>query len=306
MVSVIMAAYNAEQFIGDAIESVQNQTCPDWELIVVDDGSSDRTREIVNEYASGDPRVRLIAAEHQGVSGARNAGLRAARYPWVAVLDSDDVAQPHRFEVQLRAAGEQPDIVLWGSYSHDVGPNGELGSLHKSGPTSRAEFQRLRDCGEPIVLRNSTILFRRGLALEIGGFDSQLEPCEDLDFWDRMAERGPVLALTDSLVLYRRHDGSLTNQRFEAGLKVTRFVDQRNRARLRGETLDWESFSRAYDRVGLGTRVARRIDAVGRFFGRQAVAAHTEKRRVRAVALLLAAIALCPRIMMARIWKQRA
>lgn len=306
MISVIMAAYNAEDFIGEAIESVLNQTYPHWELLVVDDGSKDRTQEIVNQYAENDSRVRLIQINHGGASGARNAGLQAAQYPWAAVLDADDVALPERFAVQISAAEADPEIVLWGTYSQDIGPKGELGALHKSGPTSKEEFQTLRDRGEPVVLRNSTILFRRDLALEIGGFDSRLEPCEDLDFWDRLAAHGPVVTLTDNLVLYRRHDGSITNLRFEAGLKVTRFVEERNRARLRGETIEWETFARNYDQVGLPTRVSRRIDSAGRFFGRQAVAAHTEKRPVRAMALLLAATALCPRIMLTRIWKQRA
>jgi len=306
MISVIMAAYNAEAFIGEAIESVIGQSYPNWELLVIDDGSRDRTKEIVNRYSESDPRVKLIAIDHEGVSGARNAGLRVAKYPWAAVLDADDVALPRRFQVQLDAAEAHPEVVLWGSYSQDVGPKGQLGSLHKSGPTSLEEFQQLRSRGTPIVLRNSTILFRRDLALEIGGFDAQLEPSEDLDFWDRMAEHGPVVALTDNLVLYRRHDGSLTNRKFEAGLKVRRFVEERNRARLQGATLDWETFSHEHDSVGLTTRIARRIDSTGRSFGRQAVAAHTEKRPLRAVMLLFAAAALCPRIILARIWKQRA
>lgn len=306
MISVIMAAYNAEEFIGEAIDSVLQQTYPHWELLVVDDGSKDRTQEIVNEYAQRDSRVRLITINHGGASGARNAGMREAQYTWAAVLDADDVALPQRFQVQIEAAEADPEVVLWGSYSQDIGPQGQRGALHKSGPTSREEFQKLREKGEPVVLRNSTILFRRDLALEIGGFDSRLEPCEDLDFWDRMAEHGPVMTLTDNLVLYRRHDGSITNQRFEAGLKVTRFVEERNRARLKNETVDWETFSKNYDAAGFPTRVTRRIDSAGRFFGRQAVAAHTEKRPVRAVALLLAATALCPRIMLTRIWKQRA
>lgn len=306
MISVIMAAYNAEEFIGEAIESVVKQTYPYWELLVVDDGSQDRTQEIVKGYAERDSRVRLIQINHGGASGARNAGMKAAQYPWAAVLDADDVAMPERLQVQIEAAEADPKVVLWGAYSQDIGPKGELGALHKSGPTSKEEFQALRDRGEPVVLRNSTILFRRDLALEIGGFDSRLEPCEDLDFWDRLAAHGPVVTLTDNLVLYRRHDGSITNRRFEAGLKVTRYVEARNKARLRGEMIEWDSFANHYDDVGFPTRVTRRIDSAGRFFGRQAVAAHTEKKPVRAMALLLAATALCPRIMLARIWKQRA
>jgi len=306
MISVIMAAYNAEEFIGEAIESIIGQTYPNWELIVVDDGSLDRTPEIVRQFAERDPRVRLVSPGRQGVSGARNTGLREARYPWAAVLDADDVAKPERLEIQLAAAEANPDVVLWGSYSQDLGPSGELGSLHKSGPTSFEEYHDHRRRGEPIVLRNSTILFKRDIALEIGGFDSRFEPCEDLDFWDRMAEQGPVLALTDNLVLYRRHDGSVTNNNFEAGLKVSQFVRLRNEARAKGENVDWETFSRDYNAVGFHRRLGRRVDALGRFLGRQAVAAHTQKQRIRAIALLLAATALSPRVMLSRIWKQRA
>ncbi|REK22599.1 MAG: glycosyltransferase family 2 protein [Planctomycetota bacterium] len=305
MISVLMPAYNAEEYIAEAIDSVVGQTYPHWELLVIDDGSTDSTQEIVSRYVDRDERVRLLEVPHGGISAARNAGLKAAKYPWAALLDADDVALPRRFELQIAASEEDPEVVLWASYSHDLGAQGQVGSLHKSGPTSRAEYEHHRSTGKTIVFRNSTILFRRDLALDIGGFDAAMEPGEDVDFWDRMAELGPTIALKDSLVQYRRHSGSITNQRLQKSIMIGDFVAARCRARARGESLDWETFQRAYNAIGPLGRALRYIDTTGRKYCRNAVTAHTERKRFRAASLLLAATVLSPRTMLTRIWKQK-
>ncbi len=115
MISVVIGAYNAERYIARAVESMLAQTYTDFELIAVDDGSTDRTAAILRSCAARDARVRVIEAAHQGISGAANRGIAAARQAWIARMDADDIALPHRLERQLAAAAAAPEVVLWGA-----------------------------------------------------------------------------------------------------------------------------------------------------------------------------------------------
>lgn len=113
LVSVIMPAYNAEKWIGEAVESVRGQSCRDWELLILDDASTDGTEMLARRYAAEDPRIRYERGrENRGVAAVRNRGLELARGSWVALLDSDDTWRPEKLERQLALARrEQADIV---------------------------------------------------------------------------------------------------------------------------------------------------------------------------------------------------
>ena len=110
LVSVVIPAFNAELFIGETIDSVLAQTYPAYEVIVVDDGSSDRTRELVTERFG--TRVRLVVQENQGPSAARNAGAAAARGDYLAVIDADDIWLPEKLSYQTKVLKQNPDIGL--------------------------------------------------------------------------------------------------------------------------------------------------------------------------------------------------
>ncbi len=131
MITVIMAAYNAANFIAYAIESILNQSFANWELIVIDDGSTDNTIEIIKNYIQLDQRVRLIQSQHIGVCQARNIGIQSAKYSWIAIMDADDIALPQRLEKQINAAIANPDVVAWGSYVQHISPTGNILSLQK-------------------------------------------------------------------------------------------------------------------------------------------------------------------------------
>src|SRR5687767_10934969 len=109
MISVVMPAYNSEQFIGEAIQSILHQTFKIFEFNIVDDGSTDRTAEIVDSYIKEDSRLKIIRADHRGVSNAINLGVEHAKYDWVAIMHADDIALPHRLEKQVTAAKLNPN-----------------------------------------------------------------------------------------------------------------------------------------------------------------------------------------------------
>lgn len=125
LVSVIMPAYNSQAYIREAISSVQVQSVADWELIVIDDGSQDRTRQIVEELAQQDPRIRLVTNEqNMGAGGTRNRGLDMSRGEYVALLDSDDYWQSQMLEKMLACAQETKADIIYCSYEI-VDENGE-------------------------------------------------------------------------------------------------------------------------------------------------------------------------------------
>ena len=151
-VSVVMATYNAKPFIGEAIESVLAQTLTDLELIVVDDGSTDATWDLLTEYARTDSRVRPLSQDHQGGSVALNTGIAAARSDWIAILDADDVALPMRLEKQLAAASDAPHVVVCGAFAYSISSTGRVLGVSHMGPTTEPDFERLRAHGRLVAV----------------------------------------------------------------------------------------------------------------------------------------------------------
>jgi len=118
MISIVMPAYNAEKYIAQAIESILNQTFQDFEFIIVNDGSTDNTLKIIEQYAAQDRRIRLVQIDHVGTSAAKNAGVEVAKSDWIAMMDADDISLPQRLEKQVQAAQKSPTVVVWGTYAH--------------------------------------------------------------------------------------------------------------------------------------------------------------------------------------------
>lgn len=248
MISVVMPAYNSADFIEDAIKSILNQTYTDFELIVIDDGSSDNTVEIVKRYVETDPRVKLIEQKNAGVGAARNVGLQAAQYPWIALLDSDDIALPQRFEKQVEAIESDPEVVVWVTATHNMGDTGQVyDETRPGGPENKGEFYRRRSAGEVIYLSTTAAVFRKDLALKIGGFDPRFRSAGDTDFWERMAEHGPMLGMPEALTLYRLHRQGIMARRFAELYRNTQYLEQRARLRLTGQTLEFDQYVSDYE-----------------------------------------------------------
>jgi glycosyltransferase involved in cell wall biosynthesis len=246
VISVIMAAYNAEPYIGQAIESVLYQTYPHFELIIVDDGSTDNTLDIATSYARKDTRVIVTQTNHGGVCKARNLALKMARYPWVAAMDADDVCVPFRLDRLLRAAKKHPEVVVWGSYLTKVNDDGKSLGQIRSGPTSIEEFKALDRTKDYISLYNATAMFRREIALAVGGYNETISAAEDTELWDRMADYGPVVVIPETLLLYRWHEQSLSTRKLEELNMVLGYPPARNRAKARGEVLTLDEYRRSY------------------------------------------------------------
>jgi glycosyltransferase involved in cell wall biosynthesis len=208
-VSVIMPAYNVAAYVGPAIDSVLAQTEPDWELLVVDDGSTDGTAAIVEGYAARDRRVRPICQANGGISAARNRALRESSGRFVALLDSDDLWEPRYLEAQLAILRGHPDIDVVTGNGRFLGGR-RSGELARPWPDARPH-PTLRNMLEDETAVFIMSIFRRRVYDTIGGFDESLRTNEDYDFWLRAAAAGFRFRRNDEpLGRYRRRDDSMS------------------------------------------------------------------------------------------------
>ena len=204
--SILMPAYNAERYIGHAIESVLSQTFEDFELLVIDDGSTDRTAEVVRSYT--DPRIRIIRQENQGIAGALNRGLKEAQSDLIVRFDADDVCYPERLEKQYRFMWENPDYILAGSMVDYMDMDGKYLFTHRPPATSDAAIRRLSYKVCPFI--HSSVIYRRDAVLEAGGYNPHAHGFEDHLLWRTLVKRGLVCNMTDVLMQVRFNPGSVT------------------------------------------------------------------------------------------------
>jgi glycosyltransferase involved in cell wall biosynthesis len=206
-VSVIITTYNRADFVQEAIESVLNQTFRDFELIVVDDGSTDCTAEILHKWGK---KIRSIRQENSGVSRARNTGIRLARGKYIAFLDSDDLWVQKKLEVQAHFLDANPQFS--GCYTDEVwirrGVRVNPRNVHAK--YSGWIFDR---CLPLCIISPSSVMLRRQVLDVAGFFDESLPVCEDYDLWLRIAGRFPLFFIDEKLIIKRGgHSDQLSNR----------------------------------------------------------------------------------------------
>ncbi len=213
LVSVVIAAFNAERFIYETCRSVLDQTYRNLELIVVDDGSSDGTSDVVAALAAADRRVRLIRQTNGGVAAARNTAIAHASGEFIAPIDADDLWLPTKLEQQVRAMQAQPDAGLVYCWWVWIDAAGLLLDRSPRWRVAGRVFEKLIDIN--FTGNASVPLFRRAALVEAGGYDSTLQArggqgCEDWNLALLVASRYPVAVVPAVLVGYRRHDDGMS------------------------------------------------------------------------------------------------
>lgn len=220
-ISVVIPAYNASSFIGEAIESVHSQAEKVHEIIVIDDGSTDGTPEVVMSHGEG---VRCIRQENAGPSAARNRGIELAVSPLIAFLDADDAWTPDKITEQLAVFRAHPEVGLVAS---DMAETDSAGRITKPSVLAAHNllnfFEGLDGAPVPHALRRlaeknfiptGTVIAKRSLLLEHGGFRPDIRYGEDLELWARIACRSEIVCLPRVHMLRRQH-GANTTQAIE-------------------------------------------------------------------------------------------
>jgi len=206
-ISVIIPTWNRSSYLARALESVFAQSVLPHEVIVVDDGSTDNSSEIIKLNFRD---VRYLYQENRGVSSARNTGILAARGDWIALLDSDDRWEPHKLERQQRALQANPDAKMCHSNETWIRNGKRVNPMNKHAKRGGLIFQH---CLPLCAISPSAAVIKRELFDEIGLFDEALPACEDYDLWLRICATHPVLYLDEPLLLkYGGHADQLSRR----------------------------------------------------------------------------------------------
>jgi glycosyltransferase involved in cell wall biosynthesis len=221
VVTVIMPAYNAELYLAEAIESVLSQSYAALELIVVNDGSTDRTEEIIQRFA---PSVYSARQAHQGVAAALNCGLQLARGEYISFLDADDLWAIDKLAIQVQVLQAEPALSLvFGSMQQFDSPE-----LAKGNSTPL----HVQEISHPAYVKG-TALIRRSLFDHIGWFDSRWQVGEFIDWYLRAQDAGAQSRMLDDLALYRRsHQGNMTAHMRNERLDYVRIIQARRERHL--------------------------------------------------------------------------
>lgn len=216
-VSVVIPGYNGAAFIGETLESLRCQTLTDWEAIVVDDCSSDDTRDLVRGWT--DPRVRLIEnAVNGGPVKTRNRGVAEARGRYIAGLDQDDLCLPERLATQVAYLDAHPDVVLVGTQAEQL-RDGKVSAMHYAPHTTPNLIAWLSWIENPIVW--STVMVRGDVARRLDPFTRpEILYAEDFDLYCRMSELGKIARIDRPLLLYRQHAGG-ASKRFTETMRTS-------------------------------------------------------------------------------------
>jgi glycosyltransferase involved in cell wall biosynthesis len=295
MISIVMPVYNCEPFLQQAIRSVQAQTDPQWDLVIVDDGSTDKTGDIADAFALKDSRIRVIRQTNGGAGAAMKTAIDATRGEWIVVMHGDDEMYPERIEKLRKATTCDSRIGIITAAVTLIGADGrKLGSAKPSLP-SNPFF--LKDHSPDFIVGGlyHTAL-RREMVERVGGYNSECPYNEDVDFYNRACDAGyGILILDDTLMKYRIHSGAASTARAKALKTHWRYLKTciRNRRQNLPEPT-WQEFQIAQAQIPWWTRINDLRKDLGQTHYRQAASALSGGRRTAIAMHSAMSLALTP------------
>ncbi|HEY9633636.1 MAG TPA: glycosyltransferase family A protein [Coleofasciculaceae cyanobacterium] len=274
-VSVVIPAYNAMAYLPETVDSVLRQTFTDFEVLIINDGSSDN----IVEWASGvkDPRVKLISQENQGVSIARNTGIAQAQGEYIAFLDADDLWEATKIEAQVRCLDSNPEVGLVHTWMLLVNKQGKSTGRVMS---SQAEGNVWKQLVEKNTIACSSVMVRRCCFETIGVFEPNLNFAEDWDMWIRIASRYPFAVIKQPLYYYRQLPNSLSKD-YKAIEQYYRLVIEKIFQSVPAELLYLKNHSYGYSYLCLAWKSIQSIDRDYKLalqFQQQAIAYYPQLR----------------------------
>jgi len=233
LISVVMPVYNSERFLAQAIESILAQTFTDFEFIIVDDCSQDRSVEIIQSYQKRDGRVRLIKLERNvGKANARNQGMKASSGEYISVMDSDDVRLPQSLSKQVAFMEANPDIGVLGACAQAV--NQDLQPMYPmEAPLDHPAIALSLFVQRPF--RHSVVLMRRELCLSVGGYEPSRRKGDDIELYTRLVWQTRFANLPECLLLVRHHPNQTQRDIYPKEREEQRLSRERFLKRLWGE-----------------------------------------------------------------------
>ncbi len=219
-VSVLLPVFNGERYLHEAIQSVLSQTFADFELLLLDDGSTDRSLSIGQEFAGNDMRVRVISRENRGLVASLNELLEHAQSELFARMDADDVCLPDRLQRQVDYLRSHADTVCVGGDVELIDERGRFLTVQRMLEHDEA-VQREALKGHTTIC-HPCAMYRRASILAVGGYRLEFYPTEDLDLWLRLGELGLLANLPGPILRYRLHGGSISGNSADAQREAAR------------------------------------------------------------------------------------
>ena len=212
-VSIIMCCYNSEDWISKTIESVLKQDFPKFEFIIINDGSTDSTKNILDQYVRQDRRIKVFNQKNHGLTKSLNTAIDYAKNNWIARIDSDDICESNRISKQINFISESNNIKIYLIASSWIGIDniGNEISRNKYILNSKQIKNRIKNFIP--TLSHSTVMFNKNIFKKIGGYRERLKTCQDIDLWIRFSEIGEIECITDFLVKVRSHNRQITKLR---------------------------------------------------------------------------------------------
>jgi glycosyltransferase involved in cell wall biosynthesis len=244
-VSFIMGVWNGERYLGEALASMLAQTFDDFEIVIVDDGSTDRTPEIL--AGINDPRLQIVRQPNRGLSSALNAAVRTATGELLARHDADDISLPERLARQVSYLDKHPTCAALGTWAVKMDPDGRARS-HMRVPTSPRWMRFAMTYRDPFL--HPTVIFRRQALEAVGGYDESVRYSQDSALWRRLVLRFDVANLPEALYRYRIHPAAIGRARRREQTESHRVV-------CRGYRSDYVTYYARLDRPTVVERLTR-------------------------------------------------
>ncbi|WOO40809.1 glycosyltransferase family 2 protein [Rubellicoccus peritrichatus] len=227
IVSVLMPVYNAEHYLKEAVESILAQTYKNFEFVIVDDGSTDRSLEVLNDFAKNDSRIKIISRPNTGIVGALNDGLKNCSGKYTARMDADDIAHIQRLEKQSNYLENNEDTIAVGSRVRMVDSEGDFIWDYQP-PINNNEILEQLSTGNGGALIHPAAMFRSKALMTVNGYKEKWCHIEDLDLYLRLSELGAFHNLSDALLDYRQHftSANATKAREQADLIAQRLAEE--------------------------------------------------------------------------------
>jgi len=294
MVSVIMAVYNGGRFLEEAIESVLCQTFADFELVIIDDGSTDQSSEIVARYAARDSRILFVRQTNCGLPASLNRAIKTSRYDLLARMDADDRMLPNRLERQLDFIAQNPGIAVACSYSYLINTSGKrIGKSENPVDVNagRAELNPERF----LQIVHPTVMMRKQDVLGVGGY-SQFSYAEDRDLWGRIVTAGKMIKCQPELLMeYRLHSATMTMRKVFGNDMTVRSIDINILRRLQGKPeLSLDEIKAEYYKRTLWERLNERRRFSATRLYKNATRYYSEQKLVQFATYFTMALILAP------------
>jgi len=208
-ITVLMSVYNGSRWLDEAIQSVLNQTFIAFEFIIINDGSTDNSLEIINQFAAGDPRIVVINKLNTGLADSLNQGIEQARGEWIARIDADDVCEPERLSKQYTCAQSTSSLVLIGTGLREIDEQGRPGKVYLYPAAHKVLVRQLITARR--FFAHSTAFYRTETVKALGGYRARIKRAQDWDLWLRLSEVGDMVCLSEPLVKLRKHAGQISH-----------------------------------------------------------------------------------------------